>query len=132
MRAPTMPYVNVPGDNPDACRVCGKVLADGETWAYPADCKGGGRHNFQIPPGTIRPRIMARSGQLRGFDRKHAIWVFGFLPGSDCALAFGVSVDRLLWVKATRKTAKVAETWEGFATDLPPSFRKVISYDSDL
>src|SRR5574337_987617 len=33
-----------------------------------------------------------------------------------------------LWVRATRRTGKVKESWRGYAMELPPSFRKVIEW----
>lgn len=74
-------------------------------------------------------RIMARSGQFRGMDKTKAVWIFGFIKNSPFAEAFGVHTDNFTFVLATRKTGKVKETFEGFAFQLPATFRKVLEWE---
>lgn len=50
--------------------------------------------------GDNAQQIMARLGWMIGFDQKHVIWVFGILPGTPAAKAWGVSVPKLTWVIA--------------------------------
>lgn len=100
----TPPYPDVPGDNAD----------------YIGDIGN---------PEAIRPRIMARSGQLVGWNDRYAVWCFGFTPGSDAANAFGVAIEGggLLFVLATRRTGKVRETFQGWGLNMPKAFRKVVA-----
>ncbi len=77
-------------------------------------------------PGDTEDRIMARSGELVGLTRTRAVWRFGFLPNSDMAHTFGVSVEQFVWVLGDPRTAKVVATWSGYGCDLPTIFRRVI------
>jgi hypothetical protein len=111
-----MPYIDVPGDNPNP---------------YFSD-------NVSLPDRVIRARIMARSANLVGVSDKLAVWCYGFLPGSDLANATGVCIARdfagggFLWVLATRRTGKVKATYRGYALDLPEAFRKVIEWTGTI
>lgn len=84
--------------------------------------------------GHTHPLIMARSGDLVGFDADLAVWRFGFTNGSEAARAYGVSLPNtvvgFVWVLATRKTGKVREHFIGYSTQLPAPWRNVIERDS--
>lgn len=100
MRA-ARPYIEIPGDN-------------------------------ETDLGFVRPRIMARGGELMGIYKDEAVWRFGAIPDSEFANAYGVSLPQnypgFVWVIATRKTAKVRETWTGYALNLPTRFRNIIDF----
>ena len=73
-----------------------------------------------------KDRIMSRSGQIVGFTKTRVVWQFGFLPDSDMAKAFNVSVDGFLWVIADY-TGKVLElTGYCYALDLPKRYKNII------
>lgn len=96
------PHIEVPGDNAELL-----WLANGK---------------------TVRPNIMRRSGECVGMTAELAVWRFGFSPESEYASAFGVHFtgQGFLWVLATRRTATIRETFEGYAVDLPPRIGRVI------
>ena len=70
-------------------------------------------------------RIMARSGNIVGVTKSRAVWKFGFLPDSDSAEAFEVSVDEFLWILAD-KDGKALASHTGFGRELPKRFNEVI------
>ena len=70
-------------------------------------------------------RIMARSGNIVGVTKSRAVWRFGFLPDSDSAQAFGVSVDEFFWILAD-KDGKALASHTGFGRELPKRFHEVI------
>ena len=84
---------------------------------------------FTIPSVEIgedrEDRIMARSGNLVGVTKSRAVWRFGFLPDSDSAQAFGVSVDEFFWILAD-KDGKALASHTGFGRELPKRFHEVI------
>lgn len=128
MALAVMPHIDIPGDNTHE-----RVLE-----AFPPYRQ------------VLRTRIMARSGNLHGFDDNLAVWAFGFDERSEAAAAYGVSmssdygdisenqspdeiaeqVERAsvgpLWVLATRRTGKVKETWRGPFIHLPAAFKRVV------
>jgi len=81
-------------------------------------------------PGDNRVNIMARSGDCLGLNFYFSVWRFGFMPLSEAAQAYGVSIDNpsegFLWVLATRKIGTVKDTFRGYAIELPDKFRRVI------
>lgn len=83
--------------------------------------------------GFVHPHIMARTGELMGIYRNEAVWRFGATSDSEFAKAYGVSLPTgfpgFVWVLATRKTAKIRETWIGYAIELPARFRNVIDFE---
>jgi hypothetical protein len=79
-------------------------------------------------PGDSSDKIMARSGDVIGITKSRVLWRFGFLPGSDSARAYGVSTPEFVWVKATWD-GKALESFRGFGTDLPKTFRNVIDWN---
>lgn len=75
--------------------------------------------------GDSATRIMARSGQMTAFSRTYQLWRFGFLAESDAAKAYGVQVERFLWVLVANKGGEIVETWEGFAFGMPEKMKRV-------
>ncbi|MGH7406731.1 MAG: hypothetical protein ACREKF_01805 [Candidatus Methylomirabilales bacterium] len=64
-------------------------------------------------PGDSPNRVMARSGEAVYVSKTRTVWRFGFLAGSDAARAYGVSVDRFLWLTTTR-SGRVLRSVRGF------------------
>lgn len=86
--------------------------------------------NMPIKPSVLvqgdrNDRIMSRSGDLVGLSKTRAVWRYGFLPESDAARAYGVSVSAFYWVIA-KYNGDVLATFEGFAIELPARFKEVI------
>lgn len=80
-------------------------------------------------PGDSEDKIMARTGEMLGFDKNFSVSRFGFIPGSIEAQAHGVCIpdnQGFVWVLATRKTGKIKDTFRGYALELPARFRNVI------
>lgn len=92
------------------------------------------RFNQPYPdvPGDNNEHLMSRDGSLVGFDRYHAVWRFGYMPGSVHAEAHGISIEQdsmqhgFLWVLTTVRTSRIVDTYRGFALNLPENFRTVI------
>lgn len=71
-------------------------------------------------------RPMARHGMLLGFSLTRALWRFGFVPGSDTSLAFGVYTRSPLWVLALH-SGRALETALLSWNDPPPArFLRVV------
>jgi hypothetical protein len=69
---------------------------------------------------------MARYGELLGFSVARALWRFGFVTGSDTALAFGVCTARPLYVVCWH-TGRVVETMLlAWGDPLPARFAHVV------
>ena len=75
--------------------------------------------------GDRNDKIMARSGNIVGLTKSCVVWRFGFLPDSDSAKAFRVSVDGFKWILAD-KAGNVLSEHHGFGTNLPDRFKDVI------
>lgn len=98
------------------------------------DVPGDNAEPITLPDGSeLRARIMGRSGDLVGGNSQEAVWRFGFLPESESAHAYGVSIPErrdeghgFMWVLATRKTGHVREVFHGYAVELPANFNGVI------
>lgn len=71
----------------------------------------------------------AQLGQLVGFGRQRAVWLFGFPLGSPLALAFGIFNELGLWVLAVH-SGTVLSTYHGpYQVDvLPAQYRNVIQH----
>lgn len=75
-------------------------------------------------------RIMARSGKIVGFTKSRVVWQFGFLPDSDMANAFGVSVNGFMWVIATYSGRTLELCAYCYAVHLPARYKKIIENPS--
>jgi hypothetical protein len=74
----------------------------------------------------------AAHGALMGFSRQRAVWCFGFTPGGDLGVAFGVVALRPLWA-LTIHNGTVLETYLGPWGAPPPSrFRNILEADLDV
>ena len=93
-------------------------------------------------PGDNEDRLMAKMGEIVGYDDNLVVWRFGFAPNSPLAEATGLEVrdwdsddeyeGGFVWAIATRKTGSVREVFRGFAIELPNSFQRVIDYEPGL
>lgn len=81
-------------------------------------------------PGDREDKIMGQTGWIVGF-RTHGVkphqvvWCFGFLPDTPQAKAYGVSVDKPVWV-LTDKKGNIEGTFSGLQKDLPWIFKYVL------
>jgi hypothetical protein len=51
-------------------------------------------------PGDRNDEIMAITGWIKAYEPGQVLWCFGFLPETPQAEAYGVSVERYVWVLA--------------------------------
>lgn len=76
-------------------------------------------------------RTMWRRGHVHGFNAAYSIWVFGFLPGTEPASRYGLSIARpefgYLWVMARHNGEIVTKARAIGARHLPPIMRHVLS-----
>lgn len=101
-------------------------------------------HVYEILTGDTDQHLMARCGQLVGFTPKltRFVWRFGFMPGSEEALAHGVDtgIRGCLWVicdihgkapgsrfKDPDEVRHAFPTFWGFGCELPEEFREVLN-----
>lgn len=70
-------------------------------------------------------RIMSRSGELVGLSKTRAVWRYGFLPESDAALAYGVSVPVFVWIIA-KYNGDVLNEYHGYAFELPKRYKDIL------
>lgn len=94
---------------------------------------------FVEVPGDSEDRIMARTGEIVGYDpnENKCLWRFGYLPESQAAEAYMVSLPQyttggpklacagFLWVLATRDGTAL-DTFTGYGTNLPKEYEHVI------
>lgn len=77
-------------------------------------------------PGDNSDCVMGRSGELVGFNRRLAIWRYGFLNGSDMHYAFAVRTAGFTWIMATHKGKVLDRADNILAFSLPQSWHDVI------
>jgi hypothetical protein len=75
-----------------------------------------------------KKELMARDGRVVGFSNTQIVWRFGYLPESETAKSSGLSVPQFRWVRASH-VGEIYEEFDGFAIELPESFKAVLDYD---
>ena len=70
---------------------------------------------------------MTRGAQLMGFSRTRAVWLFGFMPGSPEARAYGIDtgIEGFCFVLADHR-GEIVDVFNGVAFEMPEAFRRTI------
>lgn len=84
-------------------------------------------------PGDKEDKIMWEAGYIVGFHVHKwplkrsfkIVWRFGFLPNTAQAKAYGVSVDKPIWIISDGK-GNIEGTFTGFKKDLPTEFCHIL------
>lgn len=79
-------------------------------------------------PGDNKDHIMGRSCALVGCTKSRAVIRYGFLQGSDNALAHKVFSQSFTWLLIDEHS-RVLDRYEGFAWNLPKRYRAIIEKD---
>jgi hypothetical protein len=80
-----------------------------------------------IVDGDNKNQDMAKHGAVKGLSYLHVVWAFGFLPETEYAVTYGVSVPERTYV-LSNFGGEIDETFVGDEADLPRKFKKVINF----
>lgn len=84
--------------------------------------------------GDSADTVMAKSGWIVGFANLHphhphrvlVVWCFGFLANTPAAKAYGVSVEKQIWILADAE-GRIENTFHGKKDQLPLRFKAVLT-----
>lgn len=76
-------------------------------------------------PGDNEQKIMFRTGDIIGWNKDKYVARFGFLKGSDHAKMYKCHSETFIWILC-HNSNKILEKFEGFACNLPKSFKDVL------
>lgn len=79
-------------------------------------------------PGDREDRIMARSGDILGWNLTRVVWRFGFMPDTDLAKVYGCHYtgSGIFLFVLTTVDGKILAKHDGFGGDLPERFNRIL------